>query len=125
MPRPMLVSKIDILDVAKVLDADDLLEAMNKLGTINPPGADDGIPPIKTTERSISHVSYSDGHGEMKSRSITEWRCPVCNWFVGRHRTTGYDEKKKPCNFCTRCGQKIDWRSIELDDSYDAPVEIG
>ena len=121
MPRALLVNKEDVLSAAEETGSADLISELRKIKTVAPSSADIGIPPILKTERSMAHVLYSDGHGALESQEYTEWLCPVCDCFVGSHRVTRYGEKKKPCNFCTQCGQKIDWSGIELDDNYAAP----
>ncbi len=122
MSRAMLVNKDEIIQAAKAIGADSLIESLNKLTTVVPPSAEEGMHPVRKTKRSLSHVSYTDGHGEIQSHEYTEWLCPVCDWFVGCHHKTTQGENKKPCNFCTRCGQKIDWAGIDPGEGYDAPV---
>ena len=43
------------------------------------------------------------------------WVCPVCGWFVGErlvHSHIGTHDQQKS-NFCSRCGQKIDWEGVQ------------
>lgn len=118
MPRALLVNKEDVFSAAEEIGSATLISELRKIKAVTPSSADIGIPPIQKTKRSMSHVLYSDGHGALESHEYTEWLCPVCDWFVGSHRVTHHSEKKKPCNFCTQCGQKIDWSGIELDDNF-------
>ena len=124
MPRAMLVNTDEVLQAADELGDAVLIEKLSKMRRIEPPSALLGIAPVRKTKRSMSHVSYADDLGTMEMHGYTEWLCPICDWFVGAHRSTPINEKKKPCNFCTRCGQRIDWSGVELDDTYDAPVPV-
>lgn len=104
--------------------ADYILARLGKLETGLSTSADVGLPPKLKTKTSSYHTCYVDGHGEFKMEKYTEWLCPVCDWFVGSHRVTYSGENKKPCNFCTACGQRIDWTDIELGEGYDPPKPI-
>lgn len=87
--------------------------------------AEDAIEPIKKEVEESGFVDYfseSKGiTGGFVTQKNEEYRCPRCDWFVDSHDfpflyTLGeMNEKRKPCRFCMRCGQKIDWRHIQLD----------
>lgn len=64
--------------------------------------------PVFKHGESVMAVDYADGHGEMKKDKWAEWVCPNCGWFVGQQYIPRKHNQQK-CNFCSRCGQAIDW----------------
>lgn len=39
--------------------------------------------------------------------------CPVCGWFVGEQVDVfGRKHNQMKKNFCSRCGQRIDWEGV-------------
>lgn len=64
--------------------------------------------PIFKYGKSGSLVDYADGSGEYKVETWAEWVCPECGWFVGEQYIPRRHNQRK-CNFCSRCGQAIDW----------------
>jgi hypothetical protein len=82
--------------------------------------ADKAMKPIWKSGESIVHSDYADGHGETKLHQWAAWVCPVCEWFVGEQFIPLWAGRKphnqNKCNFCARCGQRIDWQSVELGD---------
>ena len=72
-----------------------------------------GLPPVWKADESFVAVDYSDGSGEIKKAKWADWTCPVCGWFVGEQYIPRKHNQLK-CNFCSRCGQKIDWSGIDL-----------
>ena len=81
--------------------------------------ADDALPPIWKDGQSLVHSLYADGHGETSSRRWAAWVCPACEWFVGEQFIPAWIGRKahnqQKCNFCSRCGQRIDWQSVEKE----------
>ena len=64
--------------------------------------------PIFKHGKSGNFVDYADGSGEYKVEKWAEWVCPECGWFVGEQYIPRRHNQGK-CNFCSRCGQAIDW----------------
>lgn len=106
--------------------ADYILSRLGKLDTVPSTDADGGLPPVSKKKTTVFHIHYADGRGsdDIRREKHIAWVCPICGWFVGSHRSTYVNENKKPCNFCTACGQRIDWTGIELGEGYDPPKPI-
>lgn len=64
--------------------------------------------PIFKQGKSGKFVDYADGTGEYKIDKWADWVCPECGWFVGEQYVPRRHNQHK-CNFCSRCGQAIDW----------------
>lgn len=64
--------------------------------------------PVFKNEEYVVAVDYADEHGEMKKEKYADWACPNCGWFVGQQYIPRRHNQKK-CNFCSQCGQAIDW----------------
>ena len=75
--------------------------------------------PVWKDGESIVHTDYADGHAETKANRWAAWVCPVCGWFVGEQYIPSFAKYKphnqQKSNFCSRCGQRIDWESVEED----------
>lgn len=73
--------------------------------------------PILQDCESLVHTEYADGTGKNHIHRFKAWICPECGWFVGEQytptwaRRTPHNQSK--CNFCSRCGKRIDWQSVE------------
>lgn len=74
---------------------------------------DEAKKPIWKEGISVVHSDYADGHGETARHGWAEWTCPVCGWFVGEQFIPSWTKHKahnqRKSNFCSRCGQRIDW----------------
>ena len=134
MSRAQYISTVDVYNAmdelkagatpAQTVLADYILARLGELKTVPHTDADVGTAPVRRTKTATYHTLYANRRGAVKTKKYTAWLCPVCDWFVGSHRVTHGGEKRKPCNFCTRCGQRIDWADIELGDDYDTPAPI-
>ena len=72
--------------------------------------------PVFQHRESVVHYDYADGHGESKVERYADWTCPVCGWFVGEQYVPRKHNQQKS-NFCSRCGQAIDWSKPEENDA--------
>ena len=68
--------------------------------------------PVFKTGDSLVHVSYADGHRGFETQKWADWTCPECGWFVGEQYIPRRHNQRK-CNFCSKCGQKIDWEAVK------------
>lgn len=92
--------------IASIGEAEDYTEvAINALEKQIP------MKPILKNGESGSFVDYEDGHGEYKVTKWQDWVCPICGWFVGQryNRSQNHPHDQRKCNYCNKCGQKIDW----------------
>ena len=64
--------------------------------------------PIWKHDIGIVHKDYADGHGETVEEKWADWVCPNCGWFVGEQYIPRRHNQRKS-NYCSRCGQKINW----------------
>ena len=87
--------------IDKVIDAEQEIKVFDR---------DNGEEPILETTTSVHHELRSSGHGEFVSKTITEWHCPQCGYFVGE-LYSGYGKWhiQGETSFCAKCGQRIDW----------------
>lgn len=67
--------------------------------------------PIWKHGSSIIHKDYVDGHGETTEEKWADWTCPNCGWFVGEQYIPRRHNQQK-CNYCSRCGQAIQWDGL-------------
>lgn len=67
--------------------------------------------PILKNREDRYFVDYANGYGEYKVTKWQDWVCPVCGWFVGERYNCSkdYSHDQKLCNYCSRCGQKLDF----------------
>lgn len=80
--------------------------------------ADKAERPIWKVKKSVVHTDYADGSAETKTIQRASWCCPVCDWFVGEQvEVFGRKHNQQKKNFCDRCGQMIDWESVEKEES--------
>ena len=82
------------------------VKALNDAGRLTPKA------PVFKHGQSCACVDYADGHGETKVTKWAEWTCPKCGWFVGEQYVPRKHNQRK-CNFCSQCGQAIDWKHLE------------
>lgn len=68
-------------------------------------------PVFKTGETPV-FAEYEDGTGGVEIHKWADWTCPECGWFVGEQYIPRRHNQQK-CNFCSRCGQKIDWGAVD------------
>ena len=68
--------------------------------------------PIWKNGSSIICKDYSDEHGEITKEKWADWTCPNCDWFVGEQYIPRHRNQRK-CNYCTKCGQAIQWEESE------------
>ncbi len=68
--------------------------------------------PIFQKGESIAFVDYSDRTGDTRITKWAEWCCPSCGWFVGEQYVPRRHNQRKS-NYCSRCGQAIDWNAVE------------
>lgn len=68
-------------------DADRIIEALEKQTSRK-------VVPIESEDETIDMET-----GEWNPYTRTDWTCPICGEY-----TTPYDD-----NFCSNCGQKLDW----------------
>ena len=79
---------------------------------------DPGKPPVWKNGESVIHVSRADGTGGFEKNKWADWTCPACGWFVGEQYIPRHHNQRKS-NFCSHCGQKIDWANAK------SPVDGG
>ena len=68
--------------------------------------------PIFKTGESLIGIDYIDKPGDTWISKWAEWCCPTCGWFVGEQYLPRRHNQQKS-NYCSRCGQAIDWDGIE------------
>lgn len=73
---------------------------------------DPGKPPVWKEGHGFFHADKADGTGENIVNKWAEWTFPVCGWFVGEQYIPRHHNQQKS-NFCSRCGQKIDWANAK------------
>ena len=72
--------------------------------------------PVWKVKNGIVHTDYADGSADTKIVQRASWCCPVCDWFVGEQVDVfGRKHNQMKKNFCDRCGQRIDWESVEKE----------
>lgn len=56
---------------------------------------------------------------DQQSYAAGQHGCPTCGWFVGEQFIPSFAKHKphnqKKCNFCSQCGQRIDWQGVETE----------
>ena len=72
-------------------------------------------PPMFKEYESTQAIDYDDGSGEIKRIRYADWICPTCGWFVGERYIPRMRSQRKS-NFCSRCGQAIDWTKISQEE---------
>lgn len=75
----------------------------------------EGQQPVFREQESVMAVDYADGTGEMKKIKYADWLCPSCGWFVGERYLPRMHSQQKS-DYCSRCGQAIDWTKITKEE---------
>lgn len=111
-----VINSIDFSDI-RFPDSNQLIEAVEARETLTEL-VKKLIPkkPIFQSRESVAFYDYEDGHGEAKVEKYADWTCPVCGEFVGEQYVPRKHNQQKS-NFCSRCGQAIDWSELD-DESY-------
>ena len=73
---------------------------------------DPGKPPVWKRGRSMDHADMYHGSAANVENKWAEWTCPACGWFVGEQYIPWHHNQQKS-DFCSRCGQKIDWANAK------------
>lgn len=64
--------------------------------------------PVLKEKMSLFHTRKCRTQHELKCEKYKSWQCPTCHNEVGElYIPTGQNKKKQ--NYCSKCGQKIDW----------------
>mgnify|MGYP006872979199 CR=1 FL=1 len=104
---------------AKIDVINNICRYVNHMNAAPRSNADKAIAPIWKHGDSLVHSDYADGSAETKVNHWAEWTCPVCGWFVGEQYIPSWTNHKphnqQKCNFCSRCGQRIDWQTVEKE----------
>ncbi|MBQ8986387.1 MAG: hypothetical protein IJ100_03965 [Lachnospiraceae bacterium] len=126
--RPDTVNADDVLSIVEEVCkrddevwagmGDDLHDTMSKLAR-EAISASKGKEPVFKSYQAFRHESHDDGNGKFVSNLRREWCCPVCGRNVGSHQITKGGCRRRPCRFCSACGQKLEWANIELGDGFD------
>ena len=94
--------------IDKVIDAEQEIKVFDR---------DNGAEPILETTTSVHHELRSSGHVEFVSKTITEWHCPQCGYFVGElYSGFGKWHIQGETSFCSKCGQRIDWTKPKAEE---------
>lgn len=76
---------------------------------------DDGIKPVFKRRVDPVLCTYTDGSTGVEERGFADWCCGNCGEPVGeQYILTKHDQKK--CNFCPRCGLKVDWKAAKKEN---------
>lgn len=71
--------------------------------------------PVFREQDAVQAVDYADGTGEVQKIRYADWFCPVCGWFVGERYLPRMHSQQKS-DYCSRCGQAIDWTKITKEE---------
>lgn len=100
--------KIDVIN--------NICSAVHSMNAVSRSSADKAERPIWKENESVVHIDCADGSAETKVSRWASWTCPVCGWSVGRQvNVFGRKHNQEKRNFCPRCGQRIDWESVEKE----------
>lgn len=101
----------------KINVINNICDAVHGMNTCSRSDGGKAEKPVWKVKSSIVHTDYADGSADTKTVQRASWCCPVCDWFVGEQVEVfgrKYNQQKK--NFCDRCGQMIDWDSVEKEE---------
>lgn len=99
--------KIDVIN--------NICHAVHNMNTCSRSDGENAQKPVLKDGVSVVHSDYANGTAKTETQRWREWVCPVCGWFVGErlvHSHIGTHDQQKS-NFCSRCGQKIDWEGVQ------------
>ena len=100
----------------KIDTINNICHAVHRMNAEARSSADKAEPPVWKVKQSVVHTDYADGSADIRTIKRAAWCCPVCDWFVGEQvEAFGRKHNQMKKNFCDRCGQKIDWESVEHD----------
>lgn len=89
--------------------------AVHSMNTSSRSNGEKAEKPVLKDGVSVVHSDYANGTAKTETLGWREWVCPVCGWFVGErlvHSHIGTHDQQQS-NFCSRCGQKIDWEGVQ------------
>lgn len=79
------------------------------------PNQTEARPPVWKEGEGVIHYDHVDGSSHTEVNRWAQWVCPVCGWFVGEQYVPRKHNQRKS-NFCSECGQKIDWKAVDNHD---------
>ena len=101
----------------KIYVINNICNAVHNMNAEPRSSADQAEKPVWKETPSVVHTDYADGSAETKTVKHAAWRCPVCGWFLGEQGDVfGRKHNQMKKNFCDRCGQRIDWESVEKEE---------
>jgi len=100
---------------AKIDVINNICHAVMKMDGAKRTPSDEAKKPVWKSAESVIHETLANGTGRFRKEQWAAWVCPVCEWFVGeQYRPTwAKAHNQSKCNFCSRCGQRIDWEGVE------------
>lgn len=105
--------------VEKIKTINNICGSLRKLNAAPRHDTDIALKPIWESSESLVFSDYVDGTGSAELRRWAAWVCPTCGWFVGEQFIPSFAKHKphnqKKCNFCSQCGQRIDWQGVETE----------
>lgn len=103
----------------KIETINNISESLRMLNAAPRHDADIALKPVWKSSESLVFSDYVDGTGSAELRRWAAWVCPTCGWFVGEQFIPAFAKSKphnqKKCNFCSQCGQRIDWQGAETE----------
>lgn len=103
--------------VEKIKTINNICEGVFAMNVAERSNGDKALPPVWKKGSSVVHTDYMKGSGTTTVNNWAAWTCPKCGEFVGEQfipRWVGQKpHNQRKCNFCSRCGQKIDWAKVE------------
>lgn len=106
-------------DVAagKIVAIGNICGSVREMNAAERSNADKAEPPVWKSGKSLVHTDYADGTADTRLNRWAAWTCPHCDWFVGEQFVPSFvghnPHNQRKCNFCSRCGQRIDWVAVE------------
>lgn len=113
--RRQYATKVPIGWEYKIDAINDVCGIVNRMNVAEPvPSQGEARKPVFEERTSTTFSCRTDGSGEVETKHFADWFCPVCGWFVGEQFVPRNHNQNK-ANFCSQCGQKIDWEGVEED----------